>query len=121
MVGITQLGAFSFISKLWTGSTSDTHITRESGLLDLLEEGDHAMTDRGFTIMDLLTKKVVLNIPLLNPPRPSSRSDFPFFRETLRNYRQGWQMCAIWHILPLNISNDPTSLLLYGWLKRESL
>lgn len=59
MVGITPLGAFSFISKLWTGSTSDTHITQESGLLDLLEEGDHVMTDRGF--MDLFTKKVVLN------------------------------------------------------------
>lgn len=68
MVGITPLGAFSFISKLWTGSTSDTHITQESDLLDLLEEGDHVMTDRGFTIMDLLTKKVVLNVPLLSPP-----------------------------------------------------
>ena len=79
MVGITQLGAFSFISKLWTGSTSDTHITRESGLLDLLEEGDHAMTDRGFTIMDLLTKKVVLNIPLLNPPAPPPVRIFLFF------------------------------------------
>ena len=70
MVGITPLGAFSFISKLWTGSTSDTHITQESDLLDLLEEGDHVMTDRGFTIMDLLTKKVVLNVPLLSPPTP---------------------------------------------------
>lgn len=59
-MGITPLGAFSFISKLWTGSTSDTHITQESGLLDLLEEGDHVMTDRGF--MDLFTKKVVLNM-----------------------------------------------------------
>ena len=70
MVVITQLGAFSFISKHWTGSTSDTHITRESCLLDLLEEGGRAMTDRGFTIMNLLTKKVVLTIPLLNPPPP---------------------------------------------------
>ena len=68
MVGITPLGAFSFISKLWTGSTSDTHITQESGLLHLLGEGDHVMTDRGF--MDLFTKKVVLNMPLLSLPTP---------------------------------------------------
>lgn len=67
MVGITPWGAFSFISKLWTGSASDRHITQESGLLDLLEEGDHVMTDRGFTIVDLLTKtKVVLNMPPLS-------------------------------------------------------
>ena len=64
LVGITPSGAFSFISNLWTGSTSDRRITQESGLLDLLEEGDHVMADRGFTIRDLLTKKkVVLNIP----------------------------------------------------------
>ena len=64
LVGITPSGAFSFISKLWTASTSDRRITQESGLLDLLEEGDHVMADRGFTIRDLLTKeKVMLNIP----------------------------------------------------------
>ena len=63
-VGITPSGAFSFLSKLWSGSTSDWRITQESRLLDLLEEGDHDMADRGFTVRDLLTKKgVKLNIP----------------------------------------------------------
>lgn len=63
LVGITPSGAFSFVSKLWTGSTSDRRVTQESGLLDLLEEGDHVMADRGFTVRDLLTKKgVKLNI-----------------------------------------------------------
>ena len=32
-------GAFSFISKLRSGSTGDHRITQESGLLALLEEG----------------------------------------------------------------------------------
>lgn len=59
LVGITPSGAFSFVSKLWSGSTSDRCVTQESGLLDLLEEGDHVMADRGFTVRDLLTKKGV--------------------------------------------------------------
>lgn len=64
LVGITPSGAFSFISKLWSGSTSHRQVTQESGLIDLLEEGDQVMVDRGFTIRDLLTKKgVKLNMP----------------------------------------------------------
>ena len=64
LVGITPSGYFSFLSKFWTGSTSDRKITQESGLTDLLEEGDSVMADRGFNIRDILTKrKVYLNIP----------------------------------------------------------
>ena len=64
LVGITPSGYFSFLSKFWTGSTSDRKITQESGLVDLLEEGDSVMADRGFNIRDMLTKKkVYLNIP----------------------------------------------------------
>ncbi|XP_068676861.1 uncharacterized protein [Montipora foliosa] len=64
LVGITPSGAFSFISKLWSRSTSDRRVTQESGLIDLLEEGDQVMADRGFTIRNLLTKKgVKLNMP----------------------------------------------------------
>ena len=50
LVGTTPSGAFSFISKLWSGSTSDRRVTQESGLIDLLQEGDQVMADRGFTI-----------------------------------------------------------------------
>ena len=57
LVGITPSGAFSFISKLWSGSTSDQQVSQDSGLIDLLEEGDQVMADRGFTIRDLLIKK----------------------------------------------------------------
>ena len=64
LVGITPSGYFSFLYAFWTGSTTDRRITQESGLVDLLEEGDAVMADRGFNIRDILTKKkVYLNIP----------------------------------------------------------
>ena len=48
----------------WSGSISDWKIVHESGLIDLLEKGDHLMADRGFNIRDLLTRRgVKLNIP----------------------------------------------------------
>ena len=73
LVGIAPCGAFTFISKLWSGSTSDRKIVQESGIIDLLEEGDNLMADRGFNIRDLLTRKgVKLNIP-------------PFSKGRLRN------------------------------------
>ena len=58
-MGITPSGYFSFLSEFWTGSTTDRCITQESGLVDLLEEGDAVMADRGFNIRDILTKKKV--------------------------------------------------------------
>ena len=57
MVGITPTGVISFIPPLWTGSISDKEIVKQSGLLNLLEEGDAVMADKGFLIRDLLTFK----------------------------------------------------------------
>ena len=60
----TQSGALSFTSKLHGGSTSDRELFERSGLLNSLEPGDSIMSNRGFTIADLLdTKGVSLNIP----------------------------------------------------------
>lgn len=76
LVGITSSRAFSFVSKLWTGSTSDRRVTQESGLLDLLKEGDHVMADRGFTVKDLLTKKgLKLNIPPFTKGNTSTETE----------------------------------------------
>ena len=84
LVGIAPCGAFIFISKLWSGSTSDRKIVQESGLIDLLEKGDHLMADRGFNIRDLLTRRgVKLNIPPFSKGRfadstyHTSQKNFP--------------------------------------------
>ncbi|XP_068713587.1 uncharacterized protein [Montipora foliosa] len=64
LIGITPYGAISFVSCLYTGGISDKEITRCSGILDLLEQGDSVMADKGFDIDDLLRAKgVALNIP----------------------------------------------------------
>ncbi|XP_069116882.1 uncharacterized protein [Argopecten irradians] len=57
LVAITPSGAFSFVSSLWGGNTSDRYITRASGFLDNIRPGDEVMADRGFLIRDLLLER----------------------------------------------------------------
>ena len=77
LVGITPSGAVSFISKLHTGSISDREIVKRCGILNLLEDGDGVMADKGFTIEDLLTPlNCSLNIPpFLSEKVQSSKED----------------------------------------------
>lgn len=64
LVGISPTGAFTYVSKLFTGSISDRRIVQESDFMEKLEYGDDVMADRGFLIRDMLAKKyVTLNIP----------------------------------------------------------
>ena len=64
LIGISPSGAITFISNLYPGSISDKELTRQSGILDLLESGDSVMADRGFDIQeDLALIGVRLNIP----------------------------------------------------------
>lgn len=65
LIGITPCGTVSFISSLYTGWISDKEITARSGILDLLEENDDVMADKGFLIQDLLKAK---NAGLVIPP-----------------------------------------------------
>lgn len=53
LVGVTPNGQVTFLSKLWGDRVSDKHITRESGVLNLLEAGDNVMVDRGFDVSDI--------------------------------------------------------------------
>ena len=64
LVGISPSGVITFISELYAGSISDKELTRNSGILDLLELGDSVMADRRFDIQyDLALLGVRLNIP----------------------------------------------------------
>ena len=63
LVGVTPNGQVTFLSDLWGGRVSDKHITRESGVLDLLEPGDNVMVDRGFDISGIVPAGVTVNIP----------------------------------------------------------
>ena len=50
LIGISPDGTITFVSSLFPGSISDKALTRQSGILDLLESGDLVMADRGFDI-----------------------------------------------------------------------
>ncbi len=48
LVGVAPSGEIMFISKGYGGRSTDTEITIDSGFLNLIEEGDVIMSDKGF-------------------------------------------------------------------------
>ena len=63
LVGISPDSAITFVASLYPGCISDKQLTRKSGILDLLEEGDSVLADRGFEIEeDLMIIGVRLNL-----------------------------------------------------------
>ncbi|XP_064456898.1 uncharacterized protein LOC135367532 [Ornithodoros turicata] len=65
LIGVSPNGLVSFVSELFTGSTSDRECVSRNGFLGPdFEENDVVMADKGFLIADLLEKKgVLLNMP----------------------------------------------------------
>ena len=64
LVCITPKGAVSWVSPVYGGRSSDIHIVRDSGFLDLVEPLDQVMADRAFKIKtDLALKQCSLSIP----------------------------------------------------------
>ena len=64
LIGIAPHGVVTFVSQLYTGCTSDVEITKDCSILELIEEGDGIMADKGFPIEKLLKKhKAHLTIP----------------------------------------------------------
>ena len=70
LIGISPRGDVIFVSELYAGNTSDQQITKDCGILDLLEPGDQIMADRGFSIENDLPPGVSLNIPPFLEDRP---------------------------------------------------
>ena len=64
-IGISPSGYPSFVSSLYAGRTSDRKITRDCGILDLLEPNDQIMADRGFDIQDDLPNNVTIEDPAI--------------------------------------------------------
>jgi hypothetical protein len=52
------------VSELYVGRTSDKELTKNYGILKLLEEEDQIIADKAFLIEDCLPDGVTLNIPL---------------------------------------------------------
>ena len=63
LVGVTPNGQVTFLSDLWGGQVPDKQITRESGVLDLMESGDNVTVDRGFDIKHPVPHDVTVNMP----------------------------------------------------------
>ncbi|XP_048105422.1 uncharacterized protein LOC125298638 isoform X2 [Alosa alosa] len=73
LIGVCPSGEKTFVSSLYEGSISDKQITKQSGILSLLEEGDEVMADKGFLIGDLLSP---INASLVVPPFLNQRRQF---------------------------------------------
>ena len=70
LVGISPNGTFTFLSDIFSGSTSDLQIVQKSNFINKVEDGDDIMADRGFNIRHLLLqKKATLNIPAFSHGR----------------------------------------------------
>ena len=64
LVGCAPSEAVNYLSDGWGGRVSDKEITNRCGFLDLIENGDQVLADRGFTVgEEVACKGGVLIIP----------------------------------------------------------
>ena len=69
LVAITLNGAISYVSPAFGGRTTNVHIVRDSGFLDLVEPYDEVMADRGLNIREELMMRMAT---LCIPPRKAT-------------------------------------------------
>ena len=125
LVAIQPNGAFTFVSKFWSGNISDRKITMDSKYLDKISPGDEVMADRGFQIRDLLTLKgAYLNMPPFTTERKGRRSRMLSSKQIIqtrkiaslrihveRAIRRLKCFKMLGGILPLNMKNLSTPML----------
>lgn len=88
LFGVTPAGAVSFVSSLYAGSISDKHLTKTSGILNLLDSGDGVMTDKDFLIEDLLAEKQCsLVVPHFSSPKGQSLAEEASHSKLISNLR----------------------------------
>ena len=88
LVGIAPSGEITFISKSYGGRTTDTEITVKSGFLNLIEQGDIVMADKGFPHIetDLNSAGAILVMP------PFKRNNFQFSQ---KQNKDGYECASV--------------------------
>ena len=92
-VWITPHGTLLRCSETYPGTISDTDITNQSGILEMLERGTTVLTDKGFGITDLcLAKGLHNNRPPLKFDSQYEETDISkhFDIATLRIYNENY-------------------------------
>nr|XP_050032323.1 uncharacterized protein LOC126528488 [Dermacentor andersoni] len=74
LVVISPSGSIMFVSKAWGGRVSDKKLTQHSGLLELVEEGDVFLVDRGFRCEEMFGAR---GASLLMPSLTKKRAQLP--------------------------------------------
>lgn len=76
LIGITPSEFISFKSPVAGGRKSDSQITIESGLIDLLEDGDCVLADKGFPSISSVIEKQGKKVLVVMPPFLEKKSEF---------------------------------------------
>ncbi|XP_062535329.1 uncharacterized protein LOC134204527 isoform X2 [Armigeres subalbatus] len=64
LIAMNSNGSVAFISQAYGGRCSDRFIAKDCGFLDILEQDDVVLADKGFDIKDMIASKgAILNIP----------------------------------------------------------
>lgn len=76
LFGCSPDGFITFKSKAYGGRISDSHITVESGIIDLLEHGDKVLADKGFPEFKTVIESSGKTVLLVMPPFLKDKSEF---------------------------------------------
>ena len=107
-VRISPNGPITFVRSLFQGSVSDREIIRQSGILNLLEEGAEVMADKGFLIEDLLKKvnAILVVPPFLGKTDHLFRSDVTGNNSfEIRLYISNSTVCNFYHITTIQCAH----------------